>query len=215
MKTLHRLTMLLGVLLSVSMLMAQPGGGGRGGDRRGGRDGGSRRSGGPGMMMMMIMRYDTNGNLQVEEDELKVHLENLLEKSATLYEFILSEYDADGNGALNEEETKESRSLTGTIMEIQRADEDNDWKLSEEELSQIWDRTAERCQRMNEGLLERYDENKDGKLNGEETAEIKEQMEKIEKFMQQRGGGAGGRDRGRDAPRGERDQDDRDRRNRR
>jgi hypothetical protein len=96
---------------------------------------------------------------------------------------MLKQFDKDGDGKLNEEETKAMRTEMQAKMEerrkanLEKYDANKDGKLDEEETKKM------REDRQKE-MLEKYDTDKDGKLSEEERAKIPAN----ERWM----GGAGG-----------------------
>jgi len=169
-------------------------GGGRDGERRGGGAGGR----GP----ARLLRYDANGDMLVEEAELRAGLEQLQTNAGKVVESALKGIDSDGDGKLNEAESAALREMTETLSELARADRSRDWQLDDEEMSRLWQKTAEECQQHNAQVLEQFDRDQDGKLSDQEAAAAKEAMQRGRGGRDGRGGGRGGdrNDRGGDRP---------------
>lgn len=155
----------------------------RRGDQRGGR--GAAR----------MLRYDANGDMLVDEAELRAALEQLQANAGKVVESALKGIDSDGDGKLNEAESAALREMTETLSELARADRSRDWHLDDEEMSRLWQKTAEECQQHNAQVLEQFDRDQDGKLSDQEAAAAKEAMQRGRGGRDDRGGDRPPRDR--------------------
>jgi len=77
------------------------------------------------------------------------------------------------------------------LQGLRQYDENEDWKLDEEEAGSLSEQLSELCSRYNQGLLKRFYTNEDDLLDEDEVAEAKKQME--ERRSQGGGGRGGGR----------------------
>ena len=167
-------------------------------NERQGRGGtGERRGGGARML-----RYDANGDMLVEEAELRAALEQLQTNAGKVVESALKGIDSDGDGKLNEAESAALREMTEALSELARADRSRDWQLDDEEMSRLWQKLSEECQQHNAEVLKQFDRDQDGKLSDQEAAAAREVMQNVRGGRGGRGGGRGGNrnDRGGDRP---------------
>ena len=152
-------------------------GGGRGGDRgRGGGEGarGGGRGGAPDVRR--LLEYDVDGDLLVDEKELRTGLKELQENAATAVVLVLKGLDADGDARLGESESKALGEVVRTLSSVRRADRNRDWQLNDDEMGELWEQLATACQQHSQRLLQRFDKDGDGQLDEQETAEAKKQM---------------------------------------
>lgn len=107
---------------------------------------------------------------------------------------IVKKYDKDGDGKLNEEETKTAREALQAEREaarkkmIEKFDKDGDGKLNDEERKAA----REAAEARQKELIAKYDADKDGKLSREERQKAIEAGEEMPAFGFL-GGGPGGR----------------------
>lgn len=144
----------------------QPGAGFRGGPMQG-----------PGAMVSgadAIRRFDANGNLLIEEEELRTGLNQIKAKMDGARAILLKAFDANGNQKLDGDELQKVQDFIWAIMGGRPYDRNNDWELSEAELGEAWDQLSERSQHLNDGMMQRFDKNQDGKLDEVEVAAAKE-----------------------------------------
>jgi len=176
-------------------------GGGRGGQdgnaqgkqerstREGGQRGGERGGRGGAPDARRLLEYDANGNLLIEEQELRDGLAQLHEDAETALGLVMRGIDANGDGTLSNDEAQGLDQALRTLSTVRRADRNRDWKLDDDEMAALWEQMARACQQYNQDLLQSFDKDGDGKLNGQETAETQQRMP-------ERGRGGGGGERG-------------------
>lgn len=217
-------TMIVCVLLGLASARAQDdrnprgrdqrgeGRGGRGGVRgRGGVDEG-RRGGRGGRVpdARRLLEYDADGNLLVDQPELRTGLKDLQQNAETALLLVLKGIDTDGDSKLGQGESKALGELVRTFSTVRRADRNRDWQLDDDEMAVLWEQLATACQQHNRDLLQRFDKDGDGTLSDAERAEAKEQVGKG-------GGGRGGKGgpgRGENGRAGDRDEQGSNRRRR-
>ena len=197
MKCRNTLYAVAAAILTLSVALAENDRGGKGGRER---QGGKERRGGGGRGAARVLRFDTNGDTLVEEAELRAGLTKLQADASKAVEAVMKGID-DGDGKLSETEGKALQEAIDTLSEVRRADRDGNWQLEDEEMSRLWERSAEMCQQHNEEVLGTFDLDKDGKLNEQEAAAAlaasKDRGGRGGGERGQRGGG-GGRERGGD-----------------
>ena len=162
-------------------MMGGPGGmmGGPGG-MMGGRGG---MMGGPGGIMG-VRQYDTNGDMIISEDELAEGLQTLQRRVQKLHPFVLEEFDANTDGQLDEDESRNVQEFFASLAGALPHDENGDWLLSEEELDAAWEALSGTCTQYNQMVISRFDADGDGAISEEEAEAAKKQM------TERRGGGA-------------------------
>ena len=150
---------------------------GQGRDARGGEQrGGGRERGGGAPDARRLLEYDADGNLLIEEQELRNGLTGLQKDAAAALTLVMQGVDVNGDGTLGDDEAEKLADGVRTLSAVRRADRNRDWKLDDDEMSALWEQMARACQQYNQDLLQRFDKDGDGKLSTQETAEAKQQM---------------------------------------
>jgi len=93
---------------------------------------------------------------------------------------MIAKFDKDGDGKLNEEETKAAREAAM----MKRFDKDGDGKLNDQEKAAA-DAYKKESEARHAEMTKKFDKDGDGKLNDEETKAMRED------FMKNRGAGRG------------------------
>ena len=148
-----------------------------------------------------VIDPDTNDDCLVDDQEALAGATKALQRVKEMLERMRQQFDADGDGALNEAEasrlrnwqTEKGRPMPHFLSEI---DANQDMAVSAAEEKAAIDRMVGLFKRRNEGILNRFDANGDGKLDEAETAKaregIKEMREKPRQLRRQRNRGAEG-----------------------
>ena len=132
-----------------------------------------------------MMRFDTNHNLVIEEDELAKGLDGIIKRADETYALLLQLFDKDEDGTLGEAELRAAQEFVLGLISLQRYDRNRDLRIDAKEGDQLWTQMADSSQTMNERIVERHDTDKNGELGPDEIKAAQEQH----RNRQQRGDG--------------------------
>lgn len=121
----------------------------------------------------LIDRFDANGNLTIEENELEDGFLKILDRFDESNAILLKLFDKDGDGALTKKEAFEARNFVFSAIGILEHDRDGNWKIGDKESDLAWDQLCDAYEAHNEQLLRKFDRDRNGTLNAQEAKRAK------------------------------------------